>query len=391
MPHVSRGWVTRPPAAHAAGIRDLLIERGPRARRSVDPAGPPLIRPERTAAPSLQKPGPEQAPRSEDDGRSVAGGEGPKMIHRIVYATDLSPASEPAWNEAQRLGRLFGAEIVLLHVVAPLPIFPVEGYVPPQVYEDLIGGARRDAQEQLDRVHGSVAGSGLKLRLRLEEGRPATRILEVTTQEAAELLVVGTHGRTGLERLALGSVADLMVRQARCPVLTVRSTPRTGRRPEIRRICYATDFSPTARAAWPWVVALAQAAGAEVDLVHVTFEPVPDRHLSAETLGRMAQVLQDQGRLEAERFLEPSTLPRDRVHVHCSPGVPGEQIVRRAQEQAADLVVMGTHGWSGVVRWMLGSVAHHVIQTASCPVLTVGPASMSEAGRPEAPSNGTRT
>ena len=309
-------------------------------------------------------------------------------IHRLLYATDLSPASEPAWNEVQRLGQLFGAEIVLLHVLAPLPIVPVDAYIPPQVYEDLAEGARREAQERFDRVLGSVAGSGLKIRIRLEQGRPAQRILEVASQEAANLLVVGTHGRVGIERLVLGSVADRIVRQATCPVLTVRSTPGSGSRREIRRICYATDFSPTARAAWPWVVAIASAAAAEVDLVHVTFEPVPDRHLSAEALGRMAQAFHDQGRVEAERFLESSTLPRERVQVHLAQGVPGEQIVRRAQD--ADLVVMGTHGWSGVVRWMLGSVAHHVIQTAPCPVLTIGPASVPEAGRSGAPSGGTR-
>ena len=212
-------------------------------------------------------------------------------IHRLLYATDLSPASEPAWDEVQRLGRLFGAEIVLLHVLAPPPIVPVDAYIPPQVYEDLVEGARRDAQERFDRVLGSVAGSGLKIRIRLEQGPPAHRILEVASQEAADLLVVGTHGRVGIERLVLGSVADRIVRQATCPVLTVRSTPGSGSRREIRRICYATDFSPTARAAWPWVVAIASAAAAEVDLVHVTFEPVPDRHLSAEALGRMAQAL----------------------------------------------------------------------------------------------------
>ena len=194
-------------------------------------------------------------------------------IQRILYATDLSPASEPAWDEAKRLGRLFDAEILLLHVVAPPPILPIEGYVPPQVYEDLIGSARRDAQERFDRLLGSVAGSGLKTRIRLEEGPPAPRILEAATQEAAALLIVGTHGRTGLERIVLGSVADRMVRQATCPVLTVRPTPGRGPRSEIRRICYATDFSPTARAAWPWVVALAGATGAMVDLVHVTFQP----------------------------------------------------------------------------------------------------------------------
>ena len=303
-------------------------------------------------------------------------------IHRILYATDLSSTSEPAWDEAQRLGRLFKAEILLLHVVAPPLVFPVEGYFPPELYQELLRSARRDAEKGLDRLLGAVPGSGLTVRIRLEEGSPAARILEVATQEAADLLVVGTHSRTGLQRAMLGSIADRMVRQATCPVLTVRPMPESAPRREIRRICYATDFSPTARAAWPWVVAIASAAGAEVDLVHVTFEPVADRHLPAETIGRMAQFLQEQGRIEVERFLERSTLPRERIHVHLSPGVAGEQIVHQAQERAADLIVMGTHGWSGIVRWMLGSVAHYVIQTAPCPVLTLAPAGARGEPRP---------
>jgi nucleotide-binding universal stress UspA family protein len=310
-------------------------------------------------------------------------------IHRILHATDLSPASEPAWEEARLLGRLFDAEIVLLHVLAPLPVLAVDAYVPPQVYEDLFDSARRHVEEGLDRLLGSVAGSGLKIRIRREEGPPAARILEVATEERADLLVVGTHGRTGLERAVLGSVADRMVRQATCPVLTVRAAPERQPRRELRRICYATDFSPTARAAWPWVVALAGASGAQVDLVHVTFQPVADRHMSAETIGRMADLLREQGRIEAERFLEKSPLTRERVQVHVVQGVAGEQIVHRAQEQA-DLIVMGTHGWSGVVRWMLGSVAHHVIQTAPCPVLTVGPASVSGTDRAAASPEGAR-
>jgi nucleotide-binding universal stress UspA family protein len=303
-------------------------------------------------------------------------------INRILYATDLSSTSEPAWDEAQRLGRLFNVEILLLHVLAPPVVLPVEGYFPPNLYEEVLQDARRAVEKGLDRLLSSVAGSGLKVRLRLEEGPVATRILEVASQEAADLLVVGTHSRTGLPRAMLGSIADRMVRQATCPVLTVRPRPDSAPRREIRRICYATDFSPTARAAWPWVVAIASAAGAEVDLVHVTFEPVVDHHMPAEAIGRMAQFLRDQGRIEVERFLERSTLPRERIHVHLSSGVSGEQIVHRAQEQAADLIVMGTHGWSGVVRWMLGSVAHYVIQTAPCPVLTIAPAGAQGGSRP---------
>ncbi len=307
-------------------------------------------------------------------------------IHRILYATDLSSTSEPAWDEARRLGRLFKAEILLLHVVSPPLVFPVEGYFPPEAYENLLRNERRDAEKSFDRLLGSVEGSGLTIRIRLEEGAPAARILEVAKQEAADLLVVGTHSRTGLPRAILGSIADRMVRQATCPVLTVRPIPERVPRHELRRICYATDFSPTARAAWPWVVAIATAAGAEVDLVHVTFEPVADRHLPADAIGRMAQLLREQGQVEVERFLERSMLPRERIHVRLSAGAPGEQIVHQAQ--AADLIVMGTHGWSGVVRWMLGSVAHYVIQTAPCPVLTIAPASLSAQARPGAESQG---
>jgi nucleotide-binding universal stress UspA family protein len=297
-------------------------------------------------------------------------------IKRILYATDLSPISEPAWQEAREFGRLFDAEILLVHVV-PLVMLPLEGYFPPQMYDELVQGARREAEAGFDRLLASVVGSGLKTRIRLEDGAPAERILAVANEEQADVVIVGTHGRAGLQRAILGSVADRLVRQAPCPVLTVEPTLGDKAGGKIRRICYATDFSPTARAAWPWVVSIASAADAEIDLLHVTFPPVPDRHLSAETLGRIAQTLHEQGRLEVQGFLERSPFPDDRINVRLSHGDPGEQIVHQAQARSADLIVMGTHGRSGVVRWMLGSVAHHVIQAATCPVLTVAPPSVS--------------
>jgi nucleotide-binding universal stress UspA family protein len=305
-------------------------------------------------------------------------------IRRIVCATDFSAASEAAWDEARLLGKLFDAEIVLVHAIQPPPIVPIEAYIPAGVYENLLAVARREAEDGFDRLLGSITRSGLKVRIRHEDGPPTQRILEAVADESADLLIVGTHGRTGFDRLLLGSVADRLLRQAPCPVLTARTGLPGGPRREIRRISYATDFSPTARAAWSWVAAIAAAARAEVDLLHVTFQPVADRHMSAETIGRMATLLQEQGRTEVERFLAQSTLPRERVHVRLVQGVAGEQIVRRAQEHAADLIVMGTHGWSGVVRWMVGSVAQYVIRTAPCPVLTVSPI-----GAPRAAEVGT--
>jgi nucleotide-binding universal stress UspA family protein len=300
-------------------------------------------------------------------------------VRQILCASDLSPASEPAWVMAQRLGRLLDAEVLLLHVIPPVPI-PMEGYFPPRLYQELVTGAGSEAEARLTAVVAAVAGAPLKVRSRVVEGSPAARIVDVAAEEGADLVVVGTHGRTGLDRAFIGSVADRVLRTAKCPVLTVQAlpvgtTPTTG----LGRILYATDFSPAARAAWPWVLTLASASGAAVDLLHVAAQPVPDRHLSPETLGQMATLLKDQAQVEAERFLQdagrtwPGRLPRERVTVLVGHGVMGEQVSRWARQRQADLIVMGTQGWSGLLRWMLGSVAQHVIQTAPCPVLTVAP------------------
>jgi nucleotide-binding universal stress UspA family protein len=300
-------------------------------------------------------------------------------VRQILCASDLSPASEPAWVMAQRLGRLFGADVLLLHVIPPVPM-PMEGYLPPRMYQELVTGAHAQAEASLAAVAAGVAGPPPKVRSRVVEGSPAARIVDVAAEEGADLIVVGTHGRTGLDRVFLGSVADRVLRTARCPVVTVGALP-AGTTPAagVGRILYATDFSPVARAAWPWVLALAGASGAAVDLLHVAAQPVPDRHLSPETLGQMATLLKEQAELEAERFLQdagrtwPGRLPRERVTVLVGHGVIGEQVSRTAQQRRADLIVMGTQGWTGLLRWMLGSVAQHVIQTAPCPVLTVSP------------------
>jgi nucleotide-binding universal stress UspA family protein len=308
----------------------------------------------------------------------VQAGEPLTPIRQILCATDFSPASEPAWDEAQVLARALGAELLLLHVVPPV-LVPMEGYFPPRMYQELVEGAEREAKARLDTMLAKLGDPAIKARSRVVEGSAALKILDVAREEGCDLLVVGTHGRTGMGRVLLGSVADRIVRGAGRPVVTVRPRPAGAPPARLGRILYATDFSPTSRAAWPWVLALAEATGAAVDLLHVTTQPVPDRHLAADLIGRMAALLDEHGQSEAERFLQqferdhPGRLPRERVQVLITRGVAEEQIVHWAQARGADLIVIGTHGWSGLLRWMLGSAAHHLLQAAPCPVLTVGP------------------
>ena len=294
-------------------------------------------------------------------------------IRRILYATDLSPASDAAWATAQVVGRLFDAEIVVLTLVARI-VSPAVEYLPPRIIDEALAAADRTAREGLARIIEGRVPPTLRVRSRVEGGPAADGIVDAAREEGAALIVMGTHGRTGLGRVVLGSVADRVVRLAPCPVLTVRARPDAAptARP-IQRICHATDFSPSGRAAWSWALAFAEAAGAEIDLLHVTTHAVPDRYLSPEVVARMAQGLRQEAEARAEEFVRQAPLGRERIHVVIPSGDPGVEIVTWAQARDADLIVMGTHGRSGLARWMLGSVAHHVVPSAPCPVVTVGP------------------
>jgi len=136
---------------------------------------------------------------------------------------------------------------------------------------------------------------------------------------------------------------------------------------------FPTAFSDAARRAWPWARALAEATGAEVDLLHVLLEAAPDKHLDPAFLARVAAAIREDAQKSADRFLADCGLPRDRIHLLLVHGVETDQIVHWAQARSADLIVMGTHGRTGLLRLTLGSVARRVLHTAPCPVLTVGP------------------
>jgi nucleotide-binding universal stress UspA family protein len=137
-------------------------------------------------------------------------------IHTILHPTDFSPQSECAFQVACALARDYGARLVLLHV-KPLDIVYGEGYVLPPDPEPV----RQELREQLERVR--PADPTVSVWRILQEGDPATEILRTAEETRCALLVMGTHGRTGLGRLLMGSVAEVVLRKAPCPVLTVKA------------------------------------------------------------------------------------------------------------------------------------------------------------------------
>jgi universal stress protein A len=142
-------------------------------------------------------------------------------ITRILHASDFSPASRPAFRLARDLARALEAELILCHAWQPAALLMGEGYVAPSLLQEMWTTTRQRARRDLDRLAASARRGGHRISILLVEGPPATAIVRAAKRKRAGLVVLGTHGRTGITRMLLGSVAERVVRTALCPVLTV--------------------------------------------------------------------------------------------------------------------------------------------------------------------------
>ena len=143
-------------------------------------------------------------------------------IRRILYPTDFSRASGAAFTKAVDLAKTNKAELQVVHVLAPAMSMVGDGYVSPQVYEDLAASARAYGKKNLDALVAKAKKAGVRAKSILLEGVPHEQIARTARRQRADLVVMGTHGRTGLAKLFLGSVAGRVIAIAPCPVMTVR-------------------------------------------------------------------------------------------------------------------------------------------------------------------------
>ena len=144
-------------------------------------------------------------------------------IRRILHPSDFSKASGAAFTKAVDLAKTNRADLVLLHVLAPpLPLMAGDGYVSPQVYEDLDKSARAYASKELASLVAKAKKAGVRANAVLRDGIAHEQIVRASRSPLADMIVIGTHGRTGLAKLFLGSVAGRVVSTAKCPVMTVR-------------------------------------------------------------------------------------------------------------------------------------------------------------------------
>lgn len=285
-------------------------------------------------------------------------------VRKILCPIDFSAGSQQAMRFATRLAAENDAELVLFHAWSvPALAFPADYVVAPSLYQEISDGA----QAGLDDAVREVSAQGAKrVSGKLVNGLAWTMIVSELEDASYDLVVVGTHGRTGLARIFLGSVAEKIVRHAPCSVLAVR--PDGEPRPFLHILC-PVDFSDSAQHAADLAATLVAPGGAGVTLLHIIDLPVAySGEPTAENFIRDLDV-HASGLLDiwAERLRARTSAP---ITTRSRIGGPGPQTLAVLDlDPTIDLVVMGSHGRTGIARAFLGSVAEKVVRHAKCPVL----------------------
>lgn len=304
------------------------------------------------------------------------------QIRRILCPVDLSEYSRHALDHALAMARRYGSAVTILHVVPTLPagahLTAVEGFPPvaiaPASSDQVLGTLRQFAEVD--------AADGVSMEVLTRDGDVVREILELATAMPADLLVLGTHGRSGFERLALGSVAEKVLRRAGCPVLSVppRAPDVSSATPVIyRRILCPVDFSEPAMLALRFASSLAQEADAHLTVLHVMeygMQEWPDLY---DTFMTNTSISLQEFRKECERISRERlelAVPDD-VRRYCTvatvlaEGKPYREILRAAADGPSDLIVMGVSGRGALDLMVFGSATQHVVRMAKCPVLTL--------------------
>jgi nucleotide-binding universal stress UspA family protein len=283
---------------------------------------------------------------------------------RILVATDFSEQAGRALDAAVALATRTKAELHLVHALeVALPLFEPYAVVLPA---DWIGEARRLAEQKLQKAHAAVRAKGLTGTVHLGDVPAAHAIVERANAIGADLVVLGTHGHTGLKHVILGSVAERTVEYAPCAVWTVKGTAATTP----HTIVVGSDFSEDGAAALQVAAEWARGFGARLHLVHALQLPMP---LIAPYEVAIPEGVIEGARSEAQRQLAQAAKKVSGLEVTTElASTPAHAaLVEAATRLPAELIVTGSRGLTGLKHALLGSVAERTLRYAPCSVLTV--------------------
>lgn len=300
-------------------------------------------------------------------------------LQRILCPIDFSPQSRHALRYAGAIGAWYEAPLTVLHVCTDLPVIEVaspfgHSAATAVVMEKAQLTERRDAVHRF--VTAEIGEQVTDIVIREETDATATILSEAAAQKES-LIVMGTHGRSGLAHVLLGSVAEKVLRRAPCPVLVVPPLAAAAGGPVstiFKRIVCAIDFSAGSLLALNWALALAQESDARLTLLHAIEFPLALREVAFSTdtdVDRLHAAAEAEYLRRLRALVPAAARTFCTVATRVNEGKPALEIGRVAAAEQADLIVMGVQGRGAVDLMVFGSNTNAVVRSARCPVLAV--------------------
>lgn len=285
-------------------------------------------------------------------------------LSNILFTTDFSDYAERALPYAVGLARHYDGTVFVAHAIPPEPRRPMPLEPMPRELDEL----RYHAERAMDRFVRSAPLASVRYEAVLEKGETGSVFKEMVNKHAVDLVVIATHGRAGLKKLLLGSVAEEIFRAVACPVLTIGPdvTHNEIAAGKLRQVIYTSDLSAASLHALPWAIALASDYRARLSCMHVIEE------ITNIPLYYRERALRD-AREELEKLMPANSgLPCEPQIIVVS-GDPAERVLQLAGDLDAGLIVMGARQENSprVLSQLPWACTHKVICHATCPVLTV--------------------
>lgn len=290
------------------------------------------------------------------------------QLKSILCPVDFSEYSAAAYQYAVSLAEYYQARLICLHIVEVWK-YPFASYAAHEAdYAKFANALNEGGEVQLRDFVQKYSGHGIQPELVVRQGNASDCTLWFAQKESVDVIVMGTHGRRGFDRLVLGSNADRIMRKAACPVLVVsnpsQSAMTTGPdgKHRLSRILYCTDLSHNSEGARGYAISLASEYGAELTLMHVA-ENTSD-------LARAEAIIADRTR-ELQKLISDTERKSLKVKLAVKFGKPYEEIVRHGTEAHTSLIIMTARGGDAADRAVFGSTTYRVIQLGPCPVLAI--------------------
>jgi len=294
-----------------------------------------------------------------------------REIKRVLCPIDFSEHSTTAYRYALSIAWHYKAKLLLQHVVELWRYLSADFSASPTLLAEFCDTLCEKAEEQLKQLVKTYPCDGVETERIMQQGVTPECILDLAQARKADLIVMGTHGRRGFDRLVLGSVTERVMRKASCPVLTVNKTSRELIRSDeqlgivhLNKILFCTDFSENSQNAFEHATSLAAEYRAELTLLHV-LEDIADSAKIQESMATATNQL--------DKLMQPAAHDMDKVQIRTAVrvGKAYQQIIQLALEAQTDLLIMAVRGRGTLDLAVFGSTTHRVVQFGPCPVLIV--------------------